>query len=738
MIGADNGVIATYPNLYFLKERKLGTSDQLVLWDWATVPEAEDTYNAEINYVSNAVPYPAFTRVYTIRRDAYEAAPTLQIGSVLTGLLGVNIINGGQNYTQATGTINGKDVAIEFVISGGQIISGVITNEGTGVVATDTIVINGDGSGAVAIPIVQPTTCYLTSQKKQELPQDDPLRNEFVRVIRPYETLPGPFIASTRLDEDGVVVTVNTRRNIAANIISDETLVGVDWTKTTKKGDDNFVAEEVVETRDIPGNNMTEQSVDERDGKIQTVVRVMSNASTITPAEFVAGGTTYTKVESKPISDLVAWKITTTRPVPGNPVVKTVFDNDGDKMTETRTIVESTTITTTITTAGGVYTKTFEDPITDVIAWKVVQVKPTQNTMDSYEVSIPDIIPEEFRATLPITTHEDTLIGTASLPTLGTGDLMRKQEQIAFNTYRLTVRGRAGITLPQVITNKETTSQFGGGDINVTLTLDLFNNLSLDEGLLVLVPSEIRKLDSQVNGLAVKTSKILNDTAWPILQGTHVDPQNGIAIDIHRQTVSAGTTGGLSGSNYVEIRPHDKWKSISISSSLVVESLPEDKQWFSGMHYSFPPELDAGAIIDWAEATCGCSDSFSAVLIANFHQYSGIVKTRITEQFYNGPPPDDVTITQFFPQAHSFGFAWASFCGTTDGNCRTKSGAPKFYIPLCLHDDIAFSVGVAFTWSFPATTPAALPHGSYIMLPPHVEERRFGLFRRILTEVLVP
>jgi hypothetical protein len=673
--GANQQVISTYPNLYFVKERKLGTSDQYVLWDWATEEDAEDTYNAEVNYVSNAVPYPAFTRVYTPRRDVYEGSPTLQIGSTLTGLLGVTIENGGNGFTQATGTVLGKGVEIEFVVSGGQIISGVITNEGSGVTSTDTIVINGDGNGAVATPIVQPTTCYLTSQKKQELPQDDPLRNEFVRVIRTYETLPGPFIASTRLDDDGVVVTVNTRRNIAANITSGESPIsGGIWTKTTKKGDDNFVGEEIVETRAIPGN----------------------------------------------------------------PMVKTAIDADGDKLTETRTMVEASTIVTTITTSGGVYTKTFEEPISDIVAWKVVQVKATQNTMDSYEVSIPDLLPEEFRATLPITTHEDTLIGTASLPTLATGDLMRKQEQIAYNTYRLTVRGRAGITLPQVITNKETTSQFGGGDINVTLTLDLFNNLSLDEGLLVLVPSEIRQLDSQVNGLAVKTSKILNDTAWPILQGTHVDPQNGIAVSIQRQTVAAGTTGGLSGSTYVEIRPHDKWKSISISSSLVTESLPEDKQWFSGMHYSFPPELDAGAIIDWAEATCGCSDSFSAVLLANFHQYSGIVKTRITEQFYNGPPPDDVTITQFFPQSHSFGFAWASFCGDSDGNCRTKSGAPKFYIPLCLHDDISFSVGISFTWSFPATSPAALPHGTYIMLPPHIEERRFGLFRRVLTEVLVP
>jgi hypothetical protein len=112
-------------------------------------------------------------------------------------------------------------------------------------------------------------------------------------------------------------------------------------------------------------------------------------------------------------------------------------------------------------------------------------------------------------------------------------------------------------------------------------------------------------------------------------------------------------------------------------------------------------------------------------------------KTRITEQFYNGVPPDDVTITQFFPQAHNFGFAAASACGDSDGNCRVHTLAPNFHIPLCLHDDIDLSVGI-FTWHFDATSPATLPHGDYIMLPPQVEELRFGLFRRILTEVLVP
>jgi hypothetical protein len=132
-------------------------------------------------------------------------------------------------------------------------------------------------------------------------------------------------------------------------------------------------------------------------------------------------------------------------------------------------------------------------------------------------------------------------------------------------------------------------------------------------------------------------------------------------------------------------------------------------------------------------------DKFTATLQSNFNQYSGQVKTRVTEQFFNGPPPDDVTIIQFFPQSHHFGFAFASVCGCgSDSTARVVAIAPEFHIPLCLHEDLTLTIGLAFSWFFPATVPAVLPHGSYIMLAPHVERWRFGVFRRVLTEVLVP
>ncbi len=412
------------------------------------------------------------------------------------------------------------------------------------------------------------------------------------------------------------------------------------------------------------------------------------------------------------------------------------------------------TLVTTITTAGGVYTKTFGEPLTELVSWQVVQVKATQNTLDSYSAEIPDLLPEEFRPQFPVTTHEETLIGIATAITLplATGVLMESKAQIDYNVYKHTIRGRTSISLPQTITNKEITSEFGGGDVNRVLTLNLYNSLSLDEGLTVL-SCNIRKIDDQANGLAVKTTRQLNAASWPQLFGVHVDEKYGLQVDITRQTVDPLTSFPAPPTDLgtiVEYRPHDKWKTIQITSTIDLDNLGDlNTQYPGSMIHSFPPELvvsDTEPVINWAEATCGCADSFASTLIANLNQYTGIVTTRITEDFVTDPNATFPVagVTQFFPEAHVFGFAFASVCGCGEG-AVVRAISPEFHIPLCLHDVMTLCVGggaacagAPYSWTFAATSPAVLPHGSYITLGSRIERWRFGVFHRVFTEVLVP
>lgn len=210
--GADVRIAAAYPLLYFVRETvPIGsntvagmTQDEFVVWEFSNDPDSESTYNAEISYLADATTNPVFARVYTIRRDVYEATPAIATASPLTALIGVRITNGGAGYKNAQAEYDcyGDDAEIQFVISDGEIISGIVTKEGTNFNDGSVINIIGDGSGATCEPIIQPLGAILTSQKKQEFADGDPMQHEFVRVIRVYEVLPGPWVPRTRYSED--------------------------------------------------------------------------------------------------------------------------------------------------------------------------------------------------------------------------------------------------------------------------------------------------------------------------------------------------------------------------------------------------------------------------------------------------------------------------------------------------------------------------------------------------------
>lgn len=384
MIGAKPEVIDLYPELYFLRERRYSSSDQLVIWDWATVPEAENSYNAEVNYVDNAVAYPAFTRVYTVRRDVYDQNPTLPIGNNLTALIGVRITSPGANYTQASGVIDGTDVDIQFVCAGGELKSGVIVNEGTGVTNSSEITIIGNGQDGVAVPITQPLGCVLTAQKKQELADDDPMKNEFVRVIRVYETLPGPWAVETRIDKDGAIVTKRTRRNLASDIVDKDIILNGEWIQTTHKEVDDFIAEEIEESRPIPGNPIVTTKIDE-DGKTITTTKTLVDTTTVVTSETLVLGVwtrTYKEevaatsfVKDSVASYKVSWQVSDARDIPGNPIPATELDKDGLEVDVVRTMKAATAITTQESMVGNVWTRTNAERITDLVSWEIVRAR---------------------------------------------------------------------------------------------------------------------------------------------------------------------------------------------------------------------------------------------------------------------------------------------------------------------------------------------------------------------------
>lgn len=228
-VGADKTVIALFPDLYFLRETRNPSNYPYAFRLWATDRNAEDTYNAAVEYVYESVDFPAFSRVYTVRRDSYEANNTLTAKQPLKSLIAIKVTEAGGNYSFANVRIDPQnDATADAVLDEqGRINSIVITNVGHDFDDPPAIHIDGDGGGAKAVAILQPKSAILVSQKKSELPEDNPLRNEYVLITRVYETLPGPPLVTRRIGQENL--TPAKYRRLVRNVETDQT-VEADYT----------------------------------------------------------------------------------------------------------------------------------------------------------------------------------------------------------------------------------------------------------------------------------------------------------------------------------------------------------------------------------------------------------------------------------------------------------------------------------------------------------------------------
>lgn len=494
---AQQSVIDQFPALYFLKETLDPFYYPWALRLWATDENAENTYNAEVTYLNENIDYPAYVRPYTVRRDAYDAVPSIAVGTPLRAIIGIRVDAGGTEYTKDDTVVfsSGAAEAVLVVDGDGAIVNIIVTNAGSGYDSDNppTVTVNtSTGSGASLTALIQDKSAVLTSQKKIELPDDDPGSQEKVRVILVFETLPGPFDYSTRLDPDGVVVGIATRRNIAANIESGERVVGDIWRKTTKKGDQNsYVADEIVETRALPGNEIPSVMIGQDLYGVYTY-RTLYYGDYITPAVGEEDGVIAT-VEKKEVTEAVADKIVTGR--------KWVDDAE-------------------------------------------------------YSITIPNVIPQWARALIPTRTVSHKVKGSASQPTsLGAGEFTRAEKTLDAIFKRVTVESLSFDSLPVVLRNKGLTEKFGGSTTTITITLNVEDSLTIDEGILVLDS----KIDRLGNGMEVKTTEAADPGAWMYLYGQDYDESLDVVIPFLEKTTDAGS--GEIGAAKTDIRPLDIWRS---------------------------------------------------------------------------------------------------------------------------------------------------------------------------------
>lgn len=327
------------------------------------------------------------------------------------------------------------------------------------------------------------------------------------------------------------------------------------------------------------------------------------------------------------------------------------------------------------------------------------------------EVSIPEMIPKEFMGLAPKRISSVTSEGIANMnPALGFGEVMHREEQVDVFNKRVTTDSLAGVSLPAELIDQELTTQFGGGITDIIRTLD-GSPLTVDQGLRV-VGSKVLNL---ANGLYLRETQRLINLTWAPIHGTHVDERYGIAVGITKQTVPEGTVGGVfPDGSYVEVRPRDIWKSISIASKLDPNTLPAPRTWETTANHSFPHELLAAQFIE-AQAWNSNNYAFAMSLLTDIRQgYSGPCRALLTESFTLGPPTDQVAVTQFFPQRHTVGYAWAYWNKST-----VKAHSQTWVIPPTLHDTIVMNQGIAVAQNIIRTiTDGSIHNGSNIITSP--------------------
>ena len=183
-------------------------------------------------------------------------------------------------------------------------------------------------------------------------------------------------------------------------------------------------------------------------------------------------------------------------------------------------------------------------------------------------IEIADLVPEIFRAVIPITSEEYVQAGTTinDPPVLGLGDLFREEKRLTELTTLIRHRGRAGITYPQSrVASREIGGEKFGGEIMQTSAL-LDTTIPAVEFGLGVVTSQVKDLG---NGTFFRaTQKWDSAVVWPTLHDTKFDREGQIFLAIEKQTVDPSYVSPPPVAYTVEdVQAIDKWHSRRIKTT---------------------------------------------------------------------------------------------------------------------------------------------------------------------------
>jgi hypothetical protein len=360
-------------------------------------------------------------------------------------------------------------------------------------------------------------SAILVEEEAQQFPADSEFYAQYFAVVRVYETLPGPYIPFTRYDDN--LGPIQGKRRAVLNTGQAASLTAT--TKTTYEGRDgsSIVSWEITETWSDGtggGGNPAYPLIgptyiyDNERGNVKTTTQVVVATGSETATLTVSGGIA-TKIEYFPLegySPFLLKKVIETWALPGPLATSTEFDRDGIKKVVTRQMMDTDNVVTSEDLTAGVLTHKFKERLNKEIAFQVIETITVDDAglLDDPEftVSIPNVIPEIFRALIPTRTEGHIVAGEATEPTLGLGEFERSEKALTplYKEVRFTVLDDIG-ALPISITGlKETNEDKQVVTVSLTLELDSATPTVPDE----VTDVEFRKLG---NGLAVETLRVI-------------------------------------------------------------------------------------------------------------------------------------------------------------------------------------------------------------------------------------
>lgn len=214
-----------YPTYRFLKSQP--TAYGQMQYFWGNDFTGQDAYNGTKKYALDANNFPIFTRSYRVlRQDYFFSGPLVKL-LPFTGIVAVEVTNGGSGFTKdfpitfTSGTGAGGAATGIVDMATGKVVFITLTNVGSGYATAPTVVFTaGDGTGAAATAVIQPPTALLVEEVHSKLPEDDPYQSLYDRVTRTWETLPGPILHGSHVDELTKVKTDYFNQIVASGAVT--------------------------------------------------------------------------------------------------------------------------------------------------------------------------------------------------------------------------------------------------------------------------------------------------------------------------------------------------------------------------------------------------------------------------------------------------------------------------------------------------------------------------------------